>query len=442
MNLVRKNWEVLRHWAAELEKLSPDVAAPFQAALRDHDRESLYERGKEALIQRQWKVAVDALEQLEQQAPHYRDAAALLAKARAGRAREEETHRLREVEVRPDGSGDYPTLEEAIEAVPAGWTVRLGRGKYRLKSVIRELRIEKTLSLIGAGMEATKVIQERTNCVINYVGSGKFTAAGITFHLTGTESSTQTRYVAIIEAGEVLLKECRFKTGRNAAGLALRGHATGLVQGCECVGDDQSVGIEVGGRSTVTLQENRCQGNYMGLLYHENAGGLAVGNECVEGIRVSDEARPTLERNRCRGGGDGIRYSGNAGGVAKDNHCEEVRGGPGIRVEGSASPTLEGNHCQGVGIGFYENARGLARGNDCTRGGISVDGQAQVTLERNDCSDSRSSCISFRLVSGGVARENDCSRGRTGIERTRARHPKPRGHRAPCRRDDRLARGE
>ncbi len=36
--------------------------------------------------------------------------------------------------LKADGSGDYPTLEEAVKQAPSGATINLKAGSYRLKS--------------------------------------------------------------------------------------------------------------------------------------------------------------------------------------------------------------------------------------------------------------------------------------------------------------------
>lgn len=57
--------------------------------------------------------------------------------------------------VAPDGSGDFGSVEEAIQKVQAGASLHLKAGTYRLS---RSLQIDKSLSLIGEGMEVTRLV--------------------------------------------------------------------------------------------------------------------------------------------------------------------------------------------------------------------------------------------------------------------------------------------
>ena len=107
------------------------------------------------------------------------------------------------VRVAPDGSGDYAGLEEAIEAVPAGSTIQLDAGTYVLASA---LEIDKSLALLGEGMDQTFVTGTAGEQMILFVGPGTFSAEGITFRFEGTDWAR----VMKIKDAEIDIARCRF----------------------------------------------------------------------------------------------------------------------------------------------------------------------------------------------------------------------------------------
>jgi parallel beta-helix repeat protein len=325
------------------------------------------------------------------------------------------------VRVAADGSGDFPSLEAAIEAVYAGSTILLDPGTYRLEG---PLEINKALTLTGAGMDQTFVVGEAGEYVVHFVGSGTFFAEGITFRYDGTAWAD----VVVIEDGEVDFYRCRFTGGvwsdedRRGTGLVFRGSATGRVRESQAEGNELH-GFEIRDQAQPTLEENVCKDNEVdGILYTDDAGGVARGNECSGsdfGIVLVDRARPTLEENVCTDNERaGIAYFGDAGGTTRQNECTGNKWG--ISVADQAQPTLEENVCKDNevdGILYSGDAGGVARGNECSGSayGIAVTGRAQPTLEENICTDNGSAGIAYLDETGGTARQNECARNNLGI---------------------------
>lgn len=81
-----------------------------------------------------------------------------------------------------DGGGDFLSLEPAIVRAPPGATIHLRAGTHRLR---RLLKIDKPLSLVGDGMDATHAICSTKGCVVRYQGAGEFSARDIHFALIG-----------------------------------------------------------------------------------------------------------------------------------------------------------------------------------------------------------------------------------------------------------------
>ena len=247
------------------------------------------------------------------------------------------------VRVAPNGSGYYPSLEAAVDAVPAGSTIVLDPGTYRL---VEPLDIGKKLRLVGAGMDQTEIVSQVEDYVVRLSGDGPFTVEDVTFRHQGTAAAD----VVVVRGGRVTFARCRF-TGAvhpeeqsNRAGLRLQGATSGFVRDCVAV-ENYSTGILLEGRARATLEGNVCRDNEkVGIGYFDNAGGMARRNRCSGnsfGISVAEQAQPTLEGNICTVNEKaGIGYFDNAEGVARQNRCSGNL--LGIFVAEQAQPRLEG----------------------------------------------------------------------------------------------------
>jgi parallel beta-helix repeat protein len=273
--------------------------------------------------------------------------------------------------VKPDGSGDYPTLHEAIGAVSEGGTINLTQGQYRLA---RPLLIERSVQLVGDGMDTTTLLGEGEECVVRFSGPGRLELKGITIRHEGKIWAD----VVVAIGGELRTEHCRLKGGvrdvmgkRGGDGLRLCGEVWGQIGGC-LVEVNEGCGIRVQERAHPTLEGNTCRLNGAGIGFSHTATGVVRKNECIEnrynGIQVCDESQPMLDKNICR-----------------------ENGSSGIRVGEQAQPTLEGNLCwknKQAGIVFFGDTAGMARRNECNWNGnygIYVSGLAHPTLEENTC---------------------------------------------------------
>ncbi len=250
------------------------------------------------------------------------------------------------VTVMTDGSGDYDLLEQAVAMVEPGATITLGPGTYRL---VYGLEIDKSIALIGAGMDETEIVSGAEDYVVRFDRGGSFTAEGITFRHDGNMMAD----VVVIERGVVDISDCRF-TGAvyvegkgNRAGLRLRGTTSGVVAD-SVFEDNDNTGLLLENQVNPTVERNSCSDNAMvGIGYMGTAGGAARENECARnaiGIAVAVEAHPTLERNICNENDYGIAYLENGSGQASQNEC--MRNKIGLTIGTSASPELRDNDCR------------------------------------------------------------------------------------------------
>jgi parallel beta-helix repeat protein len=296
--------------------------------------------------------------------------------------------------VAPDGNGNFRSLEEAVQQVRPGAVIYLKAGIYRLK---HPLVIDKPLTLIGEGMETTRIVCDGEGCVVEFSGDGLFSARDLAFVHEGTKWGDAVR----ANKGEVQFYHCLFTGGvwdevnqRGGGGLWLYGTARGDVRECVASGNE-GTGIQVSGEAQPTLEGNTCRENKQdGIAYFGSASGTARNNLCTankfHGIGVNEQAQPTLEGNTCRENQwSGIAYFGSASGTARNNLCTANKF-HGIGVNEQSQPTLEGNTCrenEWSGIAYFGSASGTARNNLCTANkfhGIGVNEQAQPTLEGNN----------------------------------------------------------
>ena len=180
-----------------------------------------------------------------------------------------------EITLGPNGGDGYENLADAVSKVPAGSAIRLEAGIFRLE---QPLWIDKEISLIGAGVDLTKVISSAGDYVITFDGAAPFRAYDITFSYEGSLPGD----VIVVESGEVLFNNCRFLGARTAegdevyrAGVALLGNTVGNIQGCEFTNNSYGVGVETDASSQVLLEGNTLHHNaFAGIKYFEQAGGL------------------------------------------------------------------------------------------------------------------------------------------------------------------------
>lgn len=323
------------------------------------------------------------------------------------------------VRVAPDGSGDYESLEAAVEAVPPGSSILLQPGTYRLSGA---LEIEKPLSLLGTGMEETVVSGIEGDQVVLLSGPGPFSVEGITFRYEGPGWAR----VMTVDGAEIDILRCRF-TGavwsdeeeRGGDGLLLWGTTTGSIRESRFDGNELH-GIELQDQAQPLLEGNVATGNgENGFVYFEESSGTARNNDCsgngLHGIGAAEQAQPVLEENVCNDNGEvGIRFSGSASGTARSNTCSR-NGLHGIQVSDEAEATLEGNTCsenEEVGIRFSDSASGIVRNNRCTGNllhGISVNDETRPAIEENICNENQEVGIRFSDSAAGTARANECS---------------------------------
>lgn len=366
------------------------------------------------------------------------------------------------ISVEADGSGDFPTLAEAVQNAPEGATLLLGAGMFQLDEA---LEIDKPLSLLGKGIDQTEIVSSAAEYTVHVKANGAFSVEGITFKHEGSAFADAVE----VEEGQITFKSCRFSGGvinpegkQRGSGLRLREATTGVVQ--DCVAEENftgfwilaeeatlennlstrnKAGIAFGANSKAlarynqvekneyngfvvamnanpTLEENTSINNgNNGFIFMNEATGIAIHNVCesneFSGMYIGEQAAPKLEENLCtKNNENGFLFEGSSAGEAKYNQCSENKA-TGIGVKGDAQPVLESNICNDnaiYGIIIAENAQVKARGNECNnnqKSGILVADSAQATLEENSCSKNTRFGIAVGINAVAVLRQNECN---------------------------------
>ncbi|MEI6308737.1 MAG: M48 family metalloprotease [bacterium] len=267
------------------------------------------------------------------------------------------------------GSSRWRSLEEVTQQTTGDVPIFLKAGFHIMAA---PMRVDRQLTLVGAGLERTRLLYSGPDAAILVVEGGSLKAEGIAFE----HGSAAWGSVLAAEGGTLSLERCSLRGGRwdpqeerGGAGLSVSGEATGRVVGCRFLAN-QGNGAVLGGKSQLLLEDNTLEENGLaGLAIVGSYAGTVRGNRLQrnqgQGIVVTGESRPLLERNFCLG-----------------NDRD------GILVQGQATPSLEGNRCegnQGFGLRFSQEGGGQARGNRCSgnnRGEQRVEDQAKPKIEK------------------------------------------------------------
>ena len=338
----------------------------------------------------------------------------------------------------PQGGDGYSSLEEALADVPPGSTINLDVGTYVLSEAVT---VDKPLTLIGAGIEATVISGSDAIHVIRFNGDGPFHLEGIHFQHEGEEVAD----VVVVNGGEVRVADCSFTGAFSGddpsafAGLWIAGNTTGIIADSFSGGND-TAGFLVTGDAVVQLMGNTASDNTQhGFMFIDRTAGQVESNSSTnngsDGIFISGEATPVLFSNVFNGNGGsgiivigearpellsnsvyenneaGIAFNDFAGGTASENSCHHNRLS-GFIISESASPDLLENESSDngqSGIAYLENASGTAVGNICLRNtysGIGVQDDAAPILEENELRQNVESGIFYHERGGGTARAN------------------------------------
>lgn len=299
----------------------------------------------------------------------------------------------RTVRVMPDGTGDFPTIQDAIAIVEDGATIILGAGTYTLTET---LRISKSVTIQGAGSNETIITSAHTDGVLIFSGPGNINLQGIGFEYQGTEEAQ----AVTIEDAIFDIRACRFSKGvhneeteTGGNGLHIRGNSDGAIKN-SWFNLNQLNGLAISDQSHALIEGSTFRSNSSyGLGFWDQSSGEVL--DCASelngksGFSIQDEASVIFENNIAKNNTDfGFKAYDNSSVTVNQNESFE-NGLGGFAVDQSAQLTAENNIARDneqSGFIAFENAVLIANSNEIYNNklhGISVQEQAKGYLENN-----------------------------------------------------------
>jgi hypothetical protein len=279
--------------------------------------------------------------------------------------------------VQPDGSGDFPTIQAAIDAAVDGDTVELTDGTFRGNG-------NRDIDYLGKAITIRSQSGNADACILECEGSPSHVRRGFIFQSGEGASST--------------LEDVTIRNGIYDLGAGIRCTASSpRVLRCvidDCSGDDGG-GVYCSGGSVAQFESCIFSSN---SAFYDGGGGYSHGSSpTFSGCTFID--------NHCQeqGGGLACRYGGNA--VLQDclfsGNWDRGGGGGGLLCDGDTTPTV--TDCR-----FINNTSANATGG--FGGGVSLYDGANVVFTRCTFADNTSQGLGGGLLAWGASpRMEECT---------------------------------
>lgn len=239
----------------------------------------------------------------------------------------------------------FKDLAQSIENAEDGAVLFLAAGDYELSS---SLNVEKSISLIGAGLSLTRITSSVAGVMIRFSGNDLH-LKGISFVHLGKQKSD----VLSIEDAKIKIEDCRFAGGYSADkprkdgdGLWLHGHSSGSIVHSRFENNAMN-GLEIQDNSNIRLERNEfARNDIVGLSIWNTAKVQAFDNTMLlnkkKGIQVSDQAWVTLARNKISFNSDsGISFFGTTSGTVENNTL--IANQYGLEIMGESTVSVSKN---------------------------------------------------------------------------------------------------
>ncbi|MEE9181840.1 MAG: pectinesterase family protein, partial [candidate division NC10 bacterium] len=213
--------------------------------------------------------------------------------------------------VAQDGTGQYQSIQEAIDAAGPGDTVYIRAGNYREDVSIHS---KARLRVVGEGVDRVAILGKRRVGAFHIgkwpYGATEVEVSGLTIHEHGGLA------MGIFNGADVVLRDLRIK------GLLFGQQVNGVrIEGCM-----------IGGSETTGVQFADSQAHLIGNFIHDNDHGVTVAGESnvrleqnvitrslFEGVVVKDTAQAVLVRNTIVKNGGGVAFRGRSRSEASGN---------------------------------------------------------------------------------------------------------------------------
>ncbi len=277
----------------------------------------------------------------------------------------------RVITVAADGTGQFTSIQDAIDEADFNTTVRIKSGVYRESILLKSF-----VSVEGAGTGKTVIVSDRPEPILSAYNMSGGKVSKISFEFLSDMDSP----VMVSKFSVFLIEDCTFKNG--STGLLISSNSSVSLNRCSVThqsGDGIDIVRESFGKVTESLIE--LNGNH--------------------GIGIQDRSSPSLEQNTIRqNGGNGISVRDYSVGKILGNFIYRNRMN-GISVSGFSEPMIRNNTIaengdsatdlaspQGRGFGILISKAGLATlTNNIITGhsvGIGRFGDSETRLSHNN----------------------------------------------------------
>lgn len=210
-----------------------------------------------------------------------------------------------------DGSGDYRSIQEAVDHAGSGDTIQIRAGEYQEDVTVHG---KERVRLVGEGVDRVKILGRRR---VGAFHVGKWPYGATEVELSGlTINSHGGLAIGIFNGRSMLLRDVKIN------GLLFGQQVRDLrIERCE-IGGSETTGVSFADSEAVLV------GNYI----HDNDHGVTVAGKShvrlernvitrnlFEGVVVNDLARVVLISNTIVKNGGGVAFLGNAEGEASGN---------------------------------------------------------------------------------------------------------------------------
>ncbi len=217
-------------------------------------------------------------------------------------------------------------LAQAMQMIAAAGTIRLLAGQYALAA---PLRIAKSLSIVGAGADSTRIVASST-IAVGLADGQHLVLTGVAVDYAGQDPVT----LLTVESGDLRLTDVRLKGVAGGPGACDRVTGAGLL---------------LGSQASATVSGSTISSNCRGLV-SRGTGTVTIAKSSfvdnqVAGIIVDSSSAPEISGNRIQGSRFGIWYMGSKGGLAAVNEITK-NSGDGVMIS-AGEPTLRSNRLDG-----------------------------------------------------------------------------------------------
>ncbi len=268
-------------------------------------------------------------------------------------------------------------LLAAVAGLPAGSTLVLGAGTYRLEEPLVLLA---SLTIRGAGAGTTTIESSAQDYGILAIADGRITLHGVTVRHTGTAPANAVLAgpTATVEVTESTLRGgVPRKDGTGGAGILMFDPATehaGTATTLEATGstfvDNGSAGVVLTGGNVASIESSTFRGNdQCGICFLDASTGSVRDGTFRDngvGIAATGTSSPTVVGGATRGGEVGVQAADEAAPVVKDLTIRSAKRAAMIWT-GRATGAVDGVRCVDVPFGLVvgEDVAPTLRDTDC-----------------------------------------------------------------------------